>query len=140
MGCTRAGLYLSQAAETTVWFYANQILQGLSQIHTSFFSVSLPWDLASAALLLHPVLKGLCLAGPCHLFHLGSSSRRAAGTAGVQIFRQTRVSPHGLFLTSFCSAQINKTAGISRFYKPYENHLPSLETGVYQTARRPGTR
>lgn len=37
MGRTGAGLYLSQAAEMTVWFYANQILQALSQIHTSFF-------------------------------------------------------------------------------------------------------
>jgi len=37
MGCTGAGLDLSQAAKMTVWFYANQILQELSQIHTSFF-------------------------------------------------------------------------------------------------------
>lgn len=140
MRCTRAGLYLSQAAEMTVWFYANQILQGLSQIHTSFFFVSLPGDLASAALFFHPVLKGLCLAGPRHLFHLGSSSRRAAGTAGVQIFHKTRVSPQGLFFTSFCSAQIKETAGISCFYNPYENHLSSLETGVCQTSSRPGTR
>lgn len=30
MGHTGAGLYLLQAAEMTVWFYANQIVLGLS--------------------------------------------------------------------------------------------------------------
>lgn len=66
MGCTGAGLYLSQAAEMTVWFYSNQILQGLSQIHTSCFSLYLPWELRSAVSLFHLVLKVLCLTGPCH--------------------------------------------------------------------------
>lgn len=66
MGYTRAGLYLSQAAEMTVWFYSNQILMGLSQIHTSFFFLYLPWDLRSVVLLFHLVLKVLYLTGPCH--------------------------------------------------------------------------
>lgn len=66
MGYTRAGLYLSQAAEMTVWFYSNQILMGLSQIHTSFFFLYLPWDLRSPVLLFHLVLKVLYLTGPCH--------------------------------------------------------------------------
>lgn len=107
MGHTGAGLYLSQDAEMTVWFYANQILQGFSQIHTRFFFVYLPWDLTSAILVFHLVLKVLCLTGPCHLFYLGSSSPRAAGTARMHSSARPGSALQGLFLTSFCSAQIN---------------------------------
>ena len=98
MGRSGAGLYLSQAVEMTVWFYANHILQGLSQIHTSFFFVYLPWDLTSAVLLFHLVLKVLCLTGPHHLFHLGSSSLRAAGTARMHFSARPGSALQGLFL------------------------------------------
>jgi len=42
--------------------------------HKFLFFLYLPWDLTSAVLLFHLDLKVLCLTGPCHLFHLGSSS------------------------------------------------------------------
>lgn len=107
MGRTGAGLCLSQAAEMTVWLYANQILQGLSQIHTRFFFICLPWDLTSAVLLFHLVVKVLCLTGPCHFFHLGSSSLGAAGTARMRSSARPGSVLWGLSFTSFCSAQIN---------------------------------
>lgn len=92
MGYTGAGLYLSQAAEMTVWFYSNQILQGLSQIHTSFFFLYLPWDLRSAILLFHLVLKVLCLTGPCH-FTLHCPCRGLQALHGCTLFLQDQHQP-----------------------------------------------
>lgn len=117
MGRTGAGLYLSQAATMTVWLYANQILQGLSRIHTSFSFVYPLWELTSAFLLFHLVFKASCLTAPCHLFHLGFSSLRAA--AQMRSSRKTRI------FTSFCSARINSILLQTR---PQEFHIFIIPT------------